>query len=55
MKDYTHISMPLAVKNVVSLNDNQLVNGTKYRAIIGSLKSLTFFCLGIIHVVNQVY
>lgn len=54
MEDYTPISTLLAVKNTSSPNDNQLVNASEYRAIVGSLQYLTFSHPDITYAVNRV-
>ena len=54
MINSTAIATPIAVKETPGSDDNELVDATEYRKIVGSLQYLTFTRPDITYVVNQV-
>ena len=55
MQDNTSIATPMTVKDIPKFDDNEPVDATKYRRIVGSLHYLTFTRLDITHAMNRVY
>ncbi|KAK9195847.1 hypothetical protein WN943_003975 [Citrus x changshan-huyou] len=53
MINSTAIATPIAVKETPGSDDNELVDATEYRKIVGSLQYLTFTRPDITYVVNQ--
>lgn len=54
MINSTAIAIPIVVKETPRSDDNELVDATEYRKIVGSLQYLTFTRPDITYVVNQV-
>ena len=55
MMECTHINTPMALKSTITPSDEQPIDPTQYRQLVGSLQYLTFTRLEIVHVVNKTY
>ena len=53
MMECTHINTPMALKSTITPSDEQPIDPTQYRQLVGSLQYLTFTRLDIVHVVNK--
>ncbi|RVW13235.1 Retrovirus-related Pol polyprotein from transposon RE1 [Vitis vinifera] len=53
MMECTHINTPMALKSIITPSDEQPINPTRYRQLVGSLEYLTFTRPDIVHAVNK--
>ncbi|RVW45781.1 putative mitochondrial protein [Vitis vinifera] len=53
MKECTHINTPMALKSIIIPSDEQPIDPTRYRQLVGSLQYLTFTRPDIVHAVNK--
>ncbi|RVW77710.1 putative mitochondrial protein [Vitis vinifera] len=53
MMEYTHTNTPKALKSIIIPSDEQPIDPTRYRKLVGSLQYLTFTRLDIVHEVNK--
>ena len=53
MKECTHINTPMALKSIIIPSDEQPIDPTRYRQLVGSLQYLTFTRPAIVHAVNK--
>ncbi|RVX11445.1 Retrovirus-related Pol polyprotein from transposon TNT 1-94 [Vitis vinifera] len=53
MMECTPINTPLALKSIITSFDEQPIDPTQYRQLVGSLQYLTFTRPGIVHAVNK--
>ena len=51
--EYTHTNTPKALKSIIIPSDEQPIDPTRYRKLVGSLQYLTFTRLDIVHEVNK--
>ncbi|RVW23768.1 putative mitochondrial protein [Vitis vinifera] len=53
MLECTHINTPMALKSIITPSDEQPIDLTQYRQLVGFLQYLTFIRLDIVHEVNK--
>ncbi|KAL6328179.1 hypothetical protein AAG906_034322 [Vitis piasezkii] len=53
MMECTHINTPMAFKSIITSSDEQPIDPTRYRQLVGSLQYLTFTRPDIVHAVNK--
>ncbi|RVW95106.1 Retrovirus-related Pol polyprotein from transposon RE1 [Vitis vinifera] len=53
MMECTHINTPVDLKSIITLFDEQPIDPTQYRQLVGSLQYLTFTRPDIVHAVNK--
>ncbi|KAJ9678616.1 hypothetical protein PVL29_020712 [Vitis rotundifolia] len=53
MMKCTHINTPMALKSIITPSDEQPIDPTRYRQLVGSLQYLTFIRPDIVHAVNK--
>nr|CAN80686.1 hypothetical protein VITISV_033813 [Vitis vinifera] len=53
MMECTYINTPMALKSIITPSDEQPINPTRYRQLVGSLEYLTFTRPNIVHAVNK--
>ena len=53
MMECTHINTPMALKSIITPSDEQPIDPTRYRQLVGSLQYLTFTRPDIVHAVNK--
>ncbi|WJZ86413.1 hypothetical protein VitviT2T_005871 [Vitis vinifera] len=53
MIECTHINTPMALKSIITPSDEQSIDPTRYRQLVGSLQYLTFTRPNIVHAVTK--
>ncbi|KAL6313445.1 hypothetical protein AAG906_004408 [Vitis piasezkii] len=53
MMECTHINTPMALKSIITPSDEQPIDPTRYRQLVGSFQYLTFTRPDIVHAVNK--
>ncbi|RVW89807.1 Retrovirus-related Pol polyprotein from transposon RE1 [Vitis vinifera] len=53
MMECTHTNTPMALKSIITPSDEQHIDPTRYRQLVGSLQYLTFTRPNIVHAVNK--